>query len=100
MLMRYSETLQLFEQAFDFPADQRTVDEQLGDVELTAPTGDVVSVRDVLERTSETTYDSPEGLYTSLIGNLEDGFIGRKYYDDRSGTQSGIEDARGSDVSL
>lgn len=98
--MRYSETLQLFEQAFEFPVDHETVDGQLGDVELMTPAGDVVSIGEVLERTSETTYDTPKGLYTSLIGNLEDGFIGRKFYDDRAGSRSGESDVRGEDVSL
>ncbi|MFB6302796.1 MAG: hypothetical protein ABEH78_08055 [Haloferacaceae archaeon] len=98
--MRYSETLQLFEQAFEFPTDHETVDDRLGEVELVTPAGEAVTVGDVLDRTSETTYESSEGLYTSLIGNLEDGFIGRKYYDDRAGTQSGEADVRGDDVSL
>jgi hypothetical protein len=98
--MRYTETMQLFEQAFTFPADRETVVRLLGDVELTTPAGDAVTVRDVLERTDETTYHSPNELYTSLIGNLEDGFVGRKFYDDRSGAQSGVEDVRGEAVSF
>ncbi|MFB6122296.1 MAG: hypothetical protein ABEJ78_02405 [Haloferacaceae archaeon] len=98
--MRYSETLQLFEQAFDFPAEQDTVVQQLGGVELTTPAGDAVTVGTILERTDRTTYASPDELYTSLVGNLEDGFIGRKYYDDRSGTPSSVDDVRGADVSF
>ncbi|GGN95300.1 MULTISPECIES: hypothetical protein [Haloarcula] len=98
--MRYSETLQLFEQAFDFPTDRTTVVGQLGDVELSTPAGDVATVRDILNRTDEDTYHSPDELYTSLVGNLEDGFIGRKYYDDRAGIESGVTDARSEDVSL
>lgn len=93
--MRYSETLQLFEQAFEFPADHDTVVEQLGDVELTAPTGDMVTVRTILERTDETMYHSSDVLYTTLIGGLEDGFIGRKYYDDRGGNPFGVDRVRG-----
>ncbi|SEP10859.1 hypothetical protein SAMN04487948_11472 [Halogranum amylolyticum] len=98
--MHYSETFQLFGQAFTFPADQNTVVEQLGDVELTAPAGDAVTVQDVLERTDETTYHSRDDLYASLVGNLEDVFIGRKYYDDRSGLGSSVQDIRGSDMSV
>ncbi|WEL17324.1 MULTISPECIES: hypothetical protein [unclassified Halorhabdus] len=84
--MRHSETRQLFEQTFEFPADHDTVVEQLGDVELTSPVGDVVTIRSILDRTNETAYHSADGLYTTLLGGLEDGFIGRKYYDDRGGT--------------
>jgi hypothetical protein len=98
--MRYSETHQLFDQAFDFPADQDTVVRQLGDVELTTPAAETVTVGEVLKRTEGTTYHSSNELYTSLLGNLEDGFIGRKFYDDRSGTPSSVEDVRGEDVSF
>lgn len=98
--MRYSDTLQLFEQAFEFPAGHDTVVDRLGDVELTSPDGETTTVEDVLERTDETTYRSPDGLYTSLVRNLEDGFVGRKYYDDRSGTGPGVADVRGERTSL
>ncbi|CCQ32469.1 hypothetical protein HLRTI_002372 [Halorhabdus tiamatea SARL4B] len=84
--MRHSETRQLFEQTFEFPTEHETVVEQLGDVELTSPVGDVVTIRSILERTNEASYESADGLYTTLLGGLEDGFIGRKYYDDRGGT--------------
>lgn len=98
--MRYSETLQLFEQAFEFPAEHGTVVEQLGTVELSSPEGETVTVKSVLERTNETTYATSNDLYISLIGNLEDGFIGRKFYDDRAGSRTGVESVRGDDVSF
>ncbi|WP_424003771.1 hypothetical protein ACOZ4I_05350 [Haloarcula salina] len=97
--MRYSETHQLFEQACEFPADHDTVVRQLGDVELTSQTGDSVTVREILALTDETTYRTPEDLYTSLVGNLGDPFIGRKYYDDRAGSTSGTKTVR-SDVDM
>jgi hypothetical protein len=92
--MRYSETLQLFDQACDFPADHTTVVQQLGDVELVAQNGDSVQVSEVLNRTGETKYESSEGLYNSLVGNLDDNFIGRKYYDDRAGSTAGTDEVR------
>lgn len=98
--MRYSETLQLFDQAFEFPAGRDSVVEQLGTVELTTPAGDRVTIRDILERTDETTYHSPDDLYTSLIGNLEDGFIGRKYYDDRGGAPFDTKEVGIEEMSL
>ncbi|MBX0298052.1 hypothetical protein [Haloarcula nitratireducens] len=98
--MRYSETQQLFEQAFTFPADRDAVIEQLGTVELMTPAGDAVTLGEVLERTDEATYNTPDELYTSLVGNLEDGFIGRKYYDDRGGIEAGVDDVRTEDVSF
>lgn len=92
--MRYSETLQLFDQACEFPADHTTIVHQLGDVELVAQNGDSVEMSEVLARTSEATYQSAEGLYNSLVGNLDDDFIGRKYYDDRAGSTSGTDEVR------
>lgn len=96
--MRYSETLQLFDQAFEFPTDHETVVEQLGDVELAAPTGDVVTVSTILDRIEVDTYQSSDDLYTTLLGGLEDGFIGRKYYDDRGGHPSGADRVRGEET--
>lgn len=98
--MRYSETEQLFEQAFEFPVAHETVVGQLGEVELKTPSGDAVTINAILKRTNENTYQSPEGLYMSLLRNLEDGFIGRKYYDDRAGTASGTENIESDNMSL
>lgn len=98
--MRYSDTMQLFDQAFEFPADRERVVEQMGGIELTKPAGETTTVGEVLRRTDEQSYESPDSLYTSLVGNLEDGFIGRKYYDDRAGSESGFEAVRGEDVSF
>lgn len=82
--MHFSEIQQLIDQACDFPAEATTVDEVLGSVELTAPTGDSVTVREILPREG-TTYHSAAELNTTIVGNLTDAFIGRKYYDDRAG---------------
>jgi hypothetical protein len=94
--MRYSETLELFEEQFEFPAEQGTVVGELGEIELRTPAGDTVTVGEVLQRTNDLAYDSPGELHRTLIGNLEDGFIGRKFYDDRAGRQP-EPDERGAD---
>ena len=93
--MRYSETHQLFDQACDFPAEHGTVVDRLGDVELTTQAGDSFTVREVLEISDENSYRSADDLYTSLLGNLDDGFVGVKHYDDRSGSTPGEESVRG-----
>jgi len=95
--MRYSETHQLFDQACTFPAEHEAVVEQLGEVTLRTPAGDAFTVREVLEVTDETSYRSVDDLYTTLLRNLEEGFIGLKYYDDRSGSTPGEEQIRGED---
>lgn len=83
--MYYSELRQLVDQSVEFPVSHEDVVEQLGGVELTAPTGDSVTVTEVLQRTDESVYDSTDMLYTTIVGNLGDAFIGRKHYDDRGG---------------
>ncbi|WP_222844879.1 DUF5789 family protein [Haloplanus rubicundus] len=93
--MRYSETHQLFDQACDFPTEHRTVVDRLGDVVLTTQSGDSVTVEEVLELTDETDYRSADDLYTSLLANLDDEFVGVKHYDDRSGSTPGEESVRG-----
>jgi hypothetical protein len=97
--MRYSETHQLFDQACTFPADHEEVVEQLGEVTLTTPAGDTFTIREILEVTDEISYQSVDDLYTALLGNLDEEFVGLKYYDDRSGSAPGEEQVRGeSDV--
>lgn len=93
--MRYSETHQLFDQACDFPAEHGTVVDRLGDVELTTQAGDSFTIREILEITDETSYRSADDLYSSLLGNLDDEFVGVKHYDDRSGSTPGEESVRG-----
>lgn len=94
--MRYSDAHQLFEQACDFPTEHETVVTQLGEVVLTTPGGESSTVEEILERTDETGYQSADDLYASLLGNLDEDFVGVKYYDDRSGSTPGEEQVRGS----
>ena len=81
--MRITETQQLFEQAAEYPMDATTVTDRFGDVEVEAPTGETTTVSAVLARLDARTYTSADELYTVLVGNLDESFIGRKYYDDR-----------------
>jgi len=93
--MRYSETHQLFDQACTFPAEHEAIVEQLGDVTLTTPADESYTVKEILEVTDETTYRSVDDLYATLLGNLDEEFVGLKYYDDRSGPAPGEEQVRG-----
>lgn len=89
--MEYSNIQQLLDQSIEFPITHGRLDDQLGAVELTAPTGDSVPLSEVLARADESEYGSSEILYTAIIGNLDETFIGRKYYDDRSGCQTSTD---------
>lgn len=83
--MRVSKTRQLVEQACEFPIEHETVAASLGDVLLDCPNGEAVSVASVLERSDHRRYGSADELYNVILGNLDESFVGRKYYDDRGG---------------
>lgn len=67
----------------DMPIDQETVVENLGDVEIDAPTGDSETVAEILNRDPTEVYDSAEDVYYSILSNLDEVYVGRKFYDDR-----------------
>lgn len=92
--MDYSDTEQIVDQSFEFPVTHTAVVEQIGAIEITSPLGDSVTIRDVLDPLEEESYLTSDALYTTIIGNLDEKFIGRKYYDDRGGTSFGplVED--------
>lgn len=89
--MEYSDTKQFIGESLEFPVTQTAVVDQIGSIELTSPSGDPVTIREILDSVPEESYPSPDDLYTAIIGNLDETFIGRKYYDDRGGTSFGIE---------
>ncbi len=84
--MKYSDTEQIVDQTFEFPVTHTAVIEQIGALEITSPSGDSVTIQDILDPVEQESYETSDALYTTIIGNLDEAFIGRKYYDDRGGT--------------
>ncbi len=84
--MRYTDTAQIVDQSFEFPVTHTAVIERIGTIKITSPSGDSVTIRDVLEPIEEESYLTSDALYTTIVGNLDETFIGRKYYDDRGRT--------------
>lgn len=78
----------LIDESVEFPTTHDNLVEQLGEVKLMAPTGETVLVSEILNRVGETEYRSTGMLYTSIVGNLDDSFIGRKYSDERGGAHT------------
>nr|WP_233340482.1 hypothetical protein [Haloprofundus sp. MHR1] len=39
----------------------------------------------MLEITNERRYGSVDDVYQTILGNLDESFVGRKFYDDRGG---------------
>ncbi|MDT3435381.1 hypothetical protein [Haloarcula sp. 1CSR25-25] len=98
--MEYSDTKQVVDESFEFPVTHTAVVEQIGTTEITSPSGDSITIQEVLAQVEEESYPSSDALYTTIIGNLDETFIGRKYYDDRGGTSPGTEVEDDATVSL
>jgi hypothetical protein len=90
--MRLPETRDLFARELSFPADRETVVDTVGDETLEAPNGEHETIREVLDRSQRDEFSSADELYDTLIPFVSDGFIGRKYYDDRGGQLPTSED--------
>ncbi|WP_136589100.1 DUF5789 family protein [Salinigranum halophilum] len=88
--MRLAETRNAFARQLTFPTDRETVLAEVGDQPLEAPYGDPETIRTVLERTDEASFNSADELFDTVLANVGDQYIGRKHYDDR-GAQGGIE---------
>lgn len=81
--MRLPEVRDLFARELTFPVSTDRVIDVVGDRELEAPDGTSETIESVLERCSESEFDSADLLYDTLISLVSDSFIGRKFYDDR-----------------
>lgn len=86
--MQVEEVSRLIEEELTYPIDRKAVIEQIGAVEVAAPDQeDTETIATILDSLGPETYDSADELYKTIIGNVSDEHIGRKYYDDR-GQQS------------
>lgn len=88
-----------FDEQLTYPADRATVIERLGEVEVEAPDqDDSETISTIIRPLSDETYGSADELYTTIIGNLNEEYIGRKFYDDRGqqtvDTSERLEDER------
>ncbi|WP_251342843.1 hypothetical protein [Haloplanus halophilus] len=86
MILRPSDTRELFARKCDFPAEEAAVVDAVGDVGIDSPNGETTDVRTVLERSSATRYASAADLHSTVMANLPADHVGRKRYDDRSRT--------------
>lgn len=72
------------DEELSYPIDRETVIERIGGVEIEAPDrNDSETVAAIVDPLGEETYDSAGELYNTIIGNVDEEHIGRKFYDDR-----------------
>lgn len=77
-----------------YPIDRASVVEQIGPVEIEAPDqDDSESIDTIIRSVGQESYDSADELYTTIIGNVSDEYIGRKFYDDRG--HHGVDTSEG-----
>jgi hypothetical protein len=69
---------------FEYPISTANVLQQAGQERIEAPDkSDSETLIDILEPIGEETFGSPEELFEEILGNLDEAYIGRKFYDDR-----------------
>ncbi|VTT85969.1 hypothetical protein DM2_2007 [Halorubrum sp. DM2] len=57
----------------------------MGNTELSPPDGESTTIREIVERSEVTEFDSADDLYDTLMSLVGPQFVGRRYYDDRGG---------------
>ena len=84
--MNISGLPEFLEDALAYPIDQASVMEQIGAIEIEAPDDlEAETVSTIIGSVGQETYGSADELFATIIGNVSDEYIGRKFYDDRGG---------------
>ncbi|MDS0301089.1 hypothetical protein NDI76_20340 [Halogeometricum sp. S1BR25-6] len=87
--MKISNVLASLEDELTFPIDHDSVIRQVGAVEIDAPDAqETETISTIIGSVGQETYASADELFTTIIGNVNDEYIGRKFYDDRGGNSS------------
>ena len=96
--MEMEELREVLEAEFTYPIDHAAVVERLGERELRArESGTTETVAAIIGAVGEDEYASADELWTTIVGNVGDEFIGRKFYDDRGGNPPEIGSPSGDD---
>ncbi len=82
--MRPQQLHDTLQEEFEYPVDHTMVIAQTGDNIVDAPdVTDSETVDEILVSDNDRIYETTGDLVESIYGNLDDSYIGRKYYDDR-----------------
>ncbi len=72
------------EEELSYSIGQSAVLEQIGSVMIDAPDAqETETVSTIIGPLGDQTYDCAAELFETIIGNVSDDYIGRKFYDDR-----------------
>ena len=79
-----SEMSEVFEEELTFPAASEEIIDECGDATLQASGGDDATVADLIERGESDEFESTEELVNTLMTFVDDDYVGRTGYSDRS----------------
>lgn len=83
--MLLSDLPEFLDDELSYPIDLDGVLAEIGEVEIEAPnTNDSETINDIIGHLGDDAFDNPEQLFDTILGNVSDTYIGRKFYDDRS----------------
>lgn len=83
-----------FDDELEFPVDQETVLDEMGEREIDAPdSDDSMTVADILGDLNEDSYETADALGETIMMNLPDEYVGREGYSDRGpeGNQPSVD---------
>jgi hypothetical protein len=82
--MKINELFDFLDDELEYPIDHDEMVERIGDVEVGTPADQKSNtVSTIVNAVGQETYGSADELYKTIIGNVSDEYIGRKFYDDR-----------------
>ncbi|WP_439028011.1 hypothetical protein [Haloarchaeobius sp. DT45] len=89
------------ETELQYPIELDSVLDRIGTTEVEAPnTTDSESIASILEPLGRDSYNSATELLETILGNLSDEYIGRKFYDDRGANHPDIQPAPRDEVDI
>ena len=94
--MQLNELGDYIEGQFDFPVDVATVRDRIGDERIDSEDEDGgLTIASILENQMDIEFTSPLELHQTILGELPEEYIGRKYYDDRGSNPLELRDGPG-----
>ena len=90
--MKIGELHEYLESELSYSLSHSSVLDRIGAVEIDAPDRDETEqISAIIGNVGQESYDSSQELYETIIGNVGDEYIGRKFYDDRGGNPAAAE---------
>lgn len=81
--MDVNDVYEKLEREVDPPVTRRELLETCRDVEIDCPAGEDTEMKDVLKLDDASSYRCLQEIHETVMGNLDESHVGRKYYDDR-----------------